>query len=304
MHVTGTDFQALVHTSEHFFSCGYSQGRLAGAQHCHRNKCCIDPPLNSSACLEIMQQYFDLSSPIKIHIPPDLKTDWILNVECKQKTTLKSYSGIWLAFWIQQRKQDDVIALKARSQKTGRARTHSCTLRKCLMKCLTMRALKKITGMKQTSINPPSTRPSLMPCPLVLHWHNCLFPHPFLQQVKISVLQLTLESYFCCLGASSWAEPTSWTNSGEAGTALCPLCSWGELEHVFAFHSVQAYHQSIPRQTGCCITWNWALMLGGFFFLWRWRRDFVMWSWSVRLVRCLRDFTSSMCCGKDRLHSL
>lgn len=41
------------------------------------------PPLNSSACLEIMQQYFDLSAPIKIHILADLKTDWISDAECK-----------------------------------------------------------------------------------------------------------------------------------------------------------------------------------------------------------------------------
>lgn len=40
-------------------------------------------PLNSSACLEIMQQYFDLSAPIKIHILADLKTDWISDAECE-----------------------------------------------------------------------------------------------------------------------------------------------------------------------------------------------------------------------------
>lgn len=37
------------------------------------------PPLNSSACLERMQQYFDLSAPIKIHVLAGLKT---LNFRC------------------------------------------------------------------------------------------------------------------------------------------------------------------------------------------------------------------------------
>lgn len=47
------------------------------------------------------------------------------------------------------------------------------------------------------------------------------------------------------------------------------------------------------------LTWNCALMLGGFFFLWRWSRDLVMRSGSVRLLRYFSDFTLSKCCVRE-----
>lgn len=47
--------------------------------------------------------------------------------------------------------------------------------------------------------------------------------------------------------------------------------------------------------------WNWALMLGGFFFLCKWRRDLVMRSCNVSLVRCFKEFTSSKCFGRPGL---
>lgn len=43
----------------------------------------------------------------------------------------------------------------------------------------------------------------------------------------------------------------------------------------------------------CDFTWNWALMLGGFFFLCRWSRDLVVRSCSVRLTMNFRDWESS-----------
>lgn len=47
------------------------------------------------------------------------------------------------------------------------------------------------------------------------------------------------------------------------------------------------------------LTWNCALMLGGFFFLWRWSRDLVMRSGSVRLLRYFSDFTLTKCCRRE-----
>jgi len=44
------------------------------------------------------------------------------------------------------------------------------------------------------------------------------------------------------------------------------------------------------------VTWNWALMLGGFFFLCRWSRDLVVRSCSVRLTMNFRDRESSKLC--------
>ena len=46
------------------------------------------------------------------------------------------------------------------------------------------------------------------------------------------------------------------------------------------------------------LTWNWALMLGAFFFLCRSSRDLVMRSWSVTLLRCLKERTLSSCLGR------
>lgn len=41
------------------------------------------------------------------------------------------------------------------------------------------------------------------------------------------------------------------------------------------------------------VTWNWALMLGGFFFLCTWSRDLVVRSCNVRLTMNFRDRESS-----------
>lgn len=43
------------------------------------------------------------------------------------------------------------------------------------------------------------------------------------------------------------------------------------------------------------LTWNCALMLGGFFFLCKWSSDLVIRSWSVTLLRWRRDLTSNKC---------
>lgn len=55
--------------------------------------------------------------------------------------------------------------------------------------------------------------------------------------------------------------------------------------------------QSVPQ------TWNCALMLGGFFFLWRWSSDLVMRSWSVRLFRYFSDLTFSKCYKEKKKES-
>lgn len=53
------------------------------------------------------------------------------------------------------------------------------------------------------------------------------------------------------------------------------------------------------RYSVALLTWNCALMLGGFFFLWRCSRDLVMRSGSVRLLRYFSDFTLTRCCRRE-----
>ena len=72
-------------------------------------------------------------------------------------------------------------------------------------------------------------------------------------------------------------------------------CSWLLLEGVFGMKCLVSVYNE--HTTGSCdLTWNWALMLGGFFFLCRWSRDLVVRSCSVRLTMNFRDCESSKLC--------
>lgn len=138
-----------------------------------------------------------------------------------------------------------------------------------------------------------------------IHQHLCSAAHPHVpscstassptMRTTITPVSLHLHHFDTCKVSPSLPKLPPRLNSSPKLVRIGQDCTYKgpPWDQVLGFSS----HLCVG---GKGFTWNWALMLGGFFFLWRWSRDLVMRSCSVRLVRCLRDFTSSMCCGQRK----
>lgn len=70
---------------------------------------------------------------------------------------------------------------------------------------------------------------------------------------------------------------------------------WGE-KRIQANIEAMPVWENVALTAVVYVTWNWALMLGVFFFLCRWSRDLVVRSWRVRLTISFRERESSKLC--------